>query len=250
MLRKIIHIIVWILVFAYLGVALAFTNKREREERIGGISVHIMDSSEYQFISHDYVVKKLGQFGFRITDMSIDSVSRNNICEVVKDFDAVKDANVFFTPDNKLNIKIWQRRPVLRVLSGRNDYFIDETRKPFQIPPIVSPTVLVFTGEIDEVFAAEVLYDLANYVRENEFFNSLIQEIHVDEKKNIELIPRVGKQRIFLGSPDNYEWKFIKLKTFYSKAMPELGWERYKTIDLSFGDQVVCKRTDFNSVNE
>ena len=60
--------------------------------------------------------------------------------------------------------------------------------------------------------------------------------------KNIELVPRLGDHRIFIGNAENLPWKFEKLRALYEKALPLVGWDVYESIDLRFGDQVVCKK--------
>jgi cell division protein FtsQ len=249
MLRKLAHIIVWIGVFAYLAMALAFTERMEKTQTVENIEVEIVDSSEIQFVDRDDVIAKLRSHGFRISGILIDSINRSAISEVVNDITGVKDGCVFYTPDSDLHIRIWQCRPLLRIKSGGQDYYLDEDSNVLQFSSKYSPRVIVMTGNIDLEMARNRLFGLAMFISEDLFFSSLIQEIHINSKQFLEIIPRIGKHRIFMGEADNYEWKLSKLKAFYEKAIPNLGWERYSSIDLRYGDQVVCKKIDSNSIN-
>ncbi len=249
MLRKLIHIVVWICVFAYLVMALAFTEKMENAQTVDQISVELMDGAEFQFISRDDVVMELKKRAFRISGMLIDSIDRSAIRDAVNDIVGVKDVSVYYTPDNDLHIRVWQRKPVVRIISGNMNFYLDDENILFRVSPRFSPRVLVMTGIIDPKFAQDKLYDLAMFIQEDPFYNSLVQEIHVNEKQNLEIIPRLGKHRIFMGDADNYEWKLTKLMAFYRKVLPSMGWDKYSSIDLRYEDQVVCKKIDSNSIN-
>ena len=58
----------------------------------------------------------------------------------------------------------------------------------------------------------------------------------------MELIPRVGKQTILLGSVEDYETKFDNLMRVYKDVFSKTGWTMYDTVSLKFKDQVVCTR--------
>lgn len=248
MLRKFIHIIVWIFVIAYLCVALAFTGKREVSQRIDYINVDLVDSSDFKFITREEVIIKLNQHGIKIIGMNADSVNRSAVRDAVLNIPEVKDVNVFYTHKNELHIKVWQRKPVVRIKSGRMDFYLDEDNEPMPFSPGFSPRVLVVTGSVDFELAKNKLFDLARYIEQDDFLNALIQEINVNNKEQLEIVTRIGNHRIFMGEADNYEWKFTKLMAFYDKALPDLGWDRYSSIDIRFGDQVVCKRKNDNSI--
>lgn len=60
--------------------------------------------------------------------------------------------------------------------------------------------------------------------------------------KEVELIPRVGRFRIVLGSLDDFEEKLNKLRLFYDQAIPKVGWDKYSVIDLKYKNQIVCTK--------
>ena len=249
MIRKIIHIIVWLGVFAYLGMSLAFTERMENTQAVESIVVEISDSVNLKIVDEKSVFKKLKSHNLRITGMPVDSIDRLAIGDVVRDIYGVKNAAVFYTPNGALNIRVWQQKPVIRIKSGRQDYYLDEDNEVIKTPVSNTPRVMVATGNIDLNLARGKLTNLVKSIRENSFYSSLIQGIHVDDRQFLELIPRVGNHRIYLGEPEDLEWKLRKLEAFYNKAMPNLGWERYSSIDLRYREQVVCKKVDSKSTN-
>ena len=66
--------------------------------------------------------------------------------------------------------------------------------------------------------------------------------MYVNAEQDIELVPRVGTQRIVLGDADSIERKFRKLELFYKQIVPRVGWDAYKTVNLKFANQIVCEK--------
>jgi len=54
------------------------------------------------------------------------------------------------------------------------------------------------------------------------------------------LIPRVGNYEIQFGKMTDLETKFLKLNSFYEQALSKTDWNKYKTINLKYKDQIVC----------
>lgn len=248
MLRKLAHIAVWILVIAYLGVSLAFTERMDSGSTVAYVDVELMDSAKSQLVSKDDVIAQIERFGYTVTGMLVDSINMSGIEDAVSDISGAKTAKVFYTPDGVLHIRIWQRVAVVRIITGRSQYYLDEEGEVIQFNDRFSPKVIVFTGDIDPGYAVEELHELSMFIRQDPFFNALVQGIHVDQKRNLEIIPRIGSHRIYFGPTEDYEWKFTKLRAFYKNALPNVGWDRYSSIDLRYGDQVVCKRKEVSTI--
>ena len=58
----------------------------------------------------------------------------------------------------------------------------------------------------------------------------------------VDLVPRSGGYTILFGRLEDEDRKFAKIMSFYRKGLPKVGWETYRTIDIRFGDQVVCTK--------
>ena len=76
----------------------------------------------------------------------------------------------------------------------------------------------------------------------DEFWKAQIIQVKVLENGELELIPRVGNHTILLGTTDELELKFKKLKIFYEKGLSKTGWNEYSQINLKFDNQVVCTK--------
>ena len=58
----------------------------------------------------------------------------------------------------------------------------------------------------------------------------------------VELTPRSGRFTILFGRLEEVERKFGKLQRFYRHGLSSIGWNEYRTIDIRYNDQVVCKK--------
>jgi cell division protein FtsQ len=86
------------------------------------------------------------------------------------------------------------------------------------------------------------IYPVAWYLARDEFLSAFIDQIYINEHKEIELVPKIGSQQIILGSSEDAQEKLENLKTFYRKVMNKMDWEVYKTISLKYKNQIVCSK--------
>ena len=83
---------------------------------------------------------------------------------------------------------------------------------------------------------------LARYIYNHRFWNAQIEQIYVNERHEVELVPRVGDQTILLGSVQDFETKLDNLMLVYKKVFSKASWAMYDTVSLKFKNQVVCTR--------
>ena len=86
------------------------------------------------------------------------------------------------------------------------------------------------------------LVNLTRFIRENEFWNKMIQQVHVTDKNEFILIPLVGNHKIMFGDADEMEAKFHKLEIFYNQGLTYKGWQEYDVVDIRYKGQVVGRK--------
>jgi cell division protein FtsQ len=69
-----------------------------------------------------------------------------------------------------------------------------------------------------------------------------VEQIYVTPEKEFEIITRVGDQVILFGDTTAMAGKFKKLEIFYSEALNRRGWNEYKSLNLKFRNQIICKK--------
>ncbi|MDQ3101273.1 MAG: cell division protein FtsQ/DivIB, partial [Bacteroidota bacterium] len=176
---------------------------------------------------------------------------------------SVSKAEVYHTMDGTLHVKVVQREPMVRVFnSNGSSFYIDRAGSTMPVQLNHTARVLVVTGVLSEEGASngvrsvlendslkdlqfsDEIHSVARFIRDDLFWNALIDQVIVNSDHEFELVPRVGGQRVLLGDGTHLEQRFAKLKLFYEKGIPKADWRRYARIDLRFADQIVCtKRT-------
>jgi cell division protein FtsQ len=86
------------------------------------------------------------------------------------------------------------------------------------------------------------VYHFVNYIKKDDFWSAQIDQVYIDGRNRVSLVPRAGSHVINLGTFENYEGKLRNLSAFYEKVLSEVGWDRYSSISLEYRDQVVCRR--------
>ncbi len=242
MWRKILNISSWVLLVAYLGVSLWFTEQRMNQLTFRQVYVNVTDSLVSHFITPTEVTEVLSQKGIRITGNKLSALNRDEVKNTVKTLSGIKNAVVYSTPDGSLFIEVSQRTPVMRYVAPFTSYYIDSEDKEMALSAHYSARVLVVSGAGDKKFIRDSLFGMVNAIRSEPFLDELVEEISVNPDHTLEILPRVGDQRILFGDASNYDWKLEKLKVFYKQGLPNVGWDRYSKIDLRFSNQVVGRK--------
>lgn len=242
MWRKVLNITSWVLLAAYLGVSLWFTEQQIGRLTFHGVKVFLVDSLESHFISPAEVTGILSKQGIRTTGSKLNELNRDQVKNTIKTLSGVKDAMVYSTPDGILYIEVCQRTPVMRFISPVTSYYIDSDGREMALSENYSARVLMVTGSGDKKFLKDSLFPLVRAIRNEPFLDALIEEVTINQDHTLEIIPRVGNQRIFFGNAENHEWKLTKLKVFYQKGLPNVGWDRYSRIDLRYSNQIVARK--------
>jgi len=64
----------------------------------------------------------------------------------------------------------------------------------------------------------------------------------VNERHELELIPRKGNHVVLLGDTQELKEKMNKLFIFYTQGLNKIGWNNYQVINIKYKNQVVCSK--------
>lgn len=173
----------------------------------------------------------------------------------------IEYAKVYIDMNGVIHADLKQRVPVLRILNlSGQDFYVDQNGLKIPLSDHFTARVLAANGLILEDFSGNVdtlktklskdLFLAAKYIAEDSLWNDQIVQMYVNEKNDIELVPRVGNQKIILGNADHLKEKFRNLLLFYKKALPQAGWDTYSSINLKFKGQIVCEKRDSTLVSK
>tara|TARA_R110001592_G_scaffold146107_1_gene370079 strand:- start:3803 stop:4657 length:855 start_codon:yes stop_codon:yes gene_type:complete len=258
----VLQIILWTLTIVGIVVVLGFVNKSQKNSVFDPANVYVdIDyETENRFVDEDgvksYVInakdtskKYLGDYDVLTIEQKINGNS------------AIKDAQVYKTIDGKIIVKVKQRRPIARIFTKGESYYLDEYGSLMPLSNKYTSRVVVINGRLNEPFAARYkfnysdlpdslvsktilddLFVLTNFIDKSPFWKAQIEQVYVNKDLDLELIPKVGNHKIVLGGVDNMDNKFARLMVFYKKALPKTGWNEYSEINLKFKNQIVCTK--------
>lgn len=243
----------WLISLAGVVVLLSFINVKKQTVKCKDVKILIPGADN--FIEREEIDAILKEDQGVLLGRNLENINIHNIEKKLQSNPYIGFAKVYLDMDGVLHIEVKQRQPILRILNENGqDFYIDNDGLKMPISSNFTANVLVATGHITEIFGSRVdtlrtqlardLYKTAQFIKKDTLWDSQIEQIVVDQKNDIELIPRVGNQRIILGNADSLEKKMTNLLLFYKKAMPQVGWDTYRTINIKYTNQIVCERRD------
>jgi cell division protein FtsQ len=248
----------WVVCLAGLVALMSFIGIKKKDILCNDIKVLIPGADNFIEREEIDAILKQGQgslMGRRLNDINFEKIERT-----IKSNPFIAFAKVYADMDGTVHIEIQQRQPVLRVVNANDqDFYIDMNGLKMPVSSNFTANVLVANGKILEHFSGKVdtlitgvakdLYKTALYVKQDTLWEAQIEQVFVNDKDDIELIPRVGNQRIVLGTADSLDVKMRNLLAFYKQAMPKVGWDTYKTINIKYTNQIVCEKARVDTLS-
>lgn len=256
--KAIFKVFAWLVCLAGLVVLMSFISIKKQDVKCTKVEILIPGADN--FIEREEVDEILKQEHGQLIGRNLKLININQIEKALKANPYIAFAKIYADMDGVIRIEVKQRQPVLRILNtGGQDFYIDQDGLKMPMSPNFTANVLVATGNITELFGGKIdtlftplaadLYKMALFFKKDTLWDAQIEQMYVNEKNDVELIPRVGNQRIILGNADSLETKMNNLLAFYKQAMPKVGWNAYKTINLKYTNQIVCERYDLLTAN-
>lgn len=232
---------------------MSFIEVKKSEVVCSSIKVYI-PGSQY-FIDRQEVDHILRSNGRQLIGSKIENINIQALENKLKANPFIEYAKVYMDMDGVINVEISQRQPILRLLNRFDqDFYVDQHGLKIPLSANFTARVLAANGYIDELFANQVdtlhtemareLFKTADFIRKDSLWDAQIAQLYVNQDHEIELIPRVGNNRILLGDADSLRTKFHNLLVFYKKALPKVGWDAYKIINIKYANQVIGVRNE------
>ncbi len=245
-----------LLIALYMVVSISFVHQKSDKQRCTQIDIEIADSSSHLFVSPKDIHRLLKENQFQISGYPIKNINDLEIENSIQTHPSIENAEVYKNYKGSLHILISQRKPIVRILDKeQNSYYIDENGKLMPLSENYTARVPVITGDFVRAYdkfkdvnlsvntSDSLLYNLFSLSKElknNGYWSALCDQIVVNSKNDIILIPKTGAKKIILGQNNNFAKSLEVLTEFYNQALPYVGWEKYKTINLKYNNQIVC----------
>jgi cell division protein FtsQ len=238
----------WAISLGGLVVLMSFIEVKKSEVVCKDVKIYIPGGQYFidkQEVDNILNIQSHALVGHRLEDINIHELERK-----LKSNPFVESARVYNDMDGVITVEISQRQPILRVINRFDqDFYIDQHGLKIPLSANFTARVPVANGFIDEVFANRVdtlhtdiamqLFKTADYIRRDSLWDAQIAQLYVNKDHEIELVPRVGNNRVLLGNADSLDTKFHNMLVFYKKAIPQVGWNAYKVINIKYANQVI-----------
>jgi cell division protein FtsQ len=263
-MKKILHISFMSILIAGTIVLLAFTNMEYQGKAFHSFTIEILNPSERAMITADEIKSLVtGKFG-QVEGTTMARVDLYELENTVLANPYLSYCEVYQTIEGDLVLKARVREPLVRVINQDDDqFYLDLTGCLMPVSPAHPSHVPIASGFISDKYisldrrekplndypdtsALQQVYPVAYYIFKDDFLRSFIDQIYITDKKEIELVPKIGSQAIIFGDAGDAAEKLENLKTFYQKVMSNINWHTYKSINLKYKNQVVClKSTEY-----
>ena len=249
--RMILYGFAWLVCLSGLVLLMSFIEIKKESLRCKDVKVIL--PGRYNFIERDEVDRILLENGGGLVGMDLNEINIHKLENTLKANPFIEYAKVYADMDGIVHVQIRQREPVLRVINMANlHFYVDGKGLKMPLSENFTAKVLVVNGMIDEDFTGKVeelssklakdLFRIALFIKNDALWNDQIEQLYVDLKGDIEMVPRVGDHKIILGDADSLQTKFRNLLVFYKKAIPKVGWDTYSTINLKYANQIICEK--------
>lgn len=217
----------------------AFSNHRSAQKTVSGISVEFVGDQNL-YITQGTVNKLLIQKFGSLENVPKEKVVLNTMEKAIEANKMVKSAQVYLTVNGDLASKIVQRTPIARI-EGNSQYYLDDQGQRMPLSMSHSARVPIITGKVTGE-SLEDVYEILNYVNQDEFFRKNVIGIHIESETKYELKFRTEQFVVALGDASDLHKKFSNFKAFYVKAKRDKALNDYSMVSLEFNNQVVCTK--------
>ena len=244
------------LLTACIVVAVIAGSKSRKAITCTGLEVAVLDSMQNSFVSKADVKGYLDREYGHYIGMVADSIDLTRIEDIIDGRSAVLKSQAYVTRDGILHVDVTQRKPVVRFQKKDGGFYADADGYIFPLQRTYASHVQIIDGNIP--LAANSGYkgaiedpkekewfrnmmNVVNYIEKSKTWKDKIVQISVDAKKDLILIPREGNEMFLFGQPTDIEDKFRKMEKYYTHIIPAKGEGHYRTVDLKYKGQIVCK---------
>ena len=256
--RHIVNILFGALLVGVLTGAYFLGATKRKPIKCKGVAITITDSAMNRFISPREIKKYLDEeLEGGYIGVQLDSINLALIEEILDSKSAILKSEAYTTKDSILNVTVTQKKPLVRFQKGKKGFYAVEDCSLFPLQSTYTSHVMVVDGYIplliehgylgkpDTEAGCKWLQDmvgLVKYIEASKIWKEKIVQITVLEDSDLVLVPRVGQERFLFGQACDIEEKFEKMGLYYKSIQHQKGEYAYKTVDLRFKDQIVCRK--------
>ena len=221
---------------------------RRNKERFRSYTIEIQGHYGGSFLSVDSVASLLQSHTAGVRGELLSLFNMQQVEMKLQQHPWIRKAQLYFDNKDILHVRVTEKIPLARVftLNGTSSY-LDEVGQLMPLSTTRAVKVPVFTGIADSVGIKNrdsllliQMRDMAQFIVNDTFWNAQVAQLDRTADQNWEMIPVVGDHIVKLGQATDFPRQLRNLFIFYKQVLVKTGFNRYRTIDLRYENQVVA----------
>ena len=229
-----------ILMLALMAFLYSFTSTRNEKRKLAKSMVVFTDNLN-PFIKQETVNKLLIENKIDASAIQKVALDLNRLEKSINANPMIEKSEVFVSIDGILKAVVKQKTPIARLFNDEGSFYIDYQGTIMPLSDEFTARVPIVSGEINSVNQHE-FHKLLQFVYDDDFLKKNIIGIRIMPAGSLKMLNRNFDYEIEFGQTVNIERKFKNYKAFYQKAVLDSTLYKYKKINLTFTQQVVCSK--------
>ena len=231
-------------------VILGFAEIKQDAMTVTDIEISIDDQYENYFISESDILQILNEDIF-LKGAEYQRINLKVLENKLERNQFVQDAEVFKDLKGKMNVNIMQNRPIARVVrENAVDAYINFDGRILPVSERFTARLPIISGALgDELIAnglqeteeGQQLMRFLEFLMDDPFWKAQIAQIDISKDWDMILYPQISKQLVEFGKPVEIDAKFKNLKIFYTRILPQQGWNTYSRVSVKYQNQIICE---------
>lgn len=242
----------WVVSLLGLCALIAFAERKHGDMVCKDIVVQLDNVVDNHFLSEAEALNMVVSGQPQLRGKSFSDINLKEIESKLIYNKHVKDAELFSDLKGNLVVNVELRRPIARLVQEDGpDAYIAEDGTVMPVSDDFASRVLIISGNyvrtildsenLNNFDEGKQLMAMIEFINKDEFWRAQASQLDISSKGKVFIIPQVTSQIVEFGQPVDIENKFAKLKVFYKKILPQMGWTKYSRVSLEYEGQVVAE---------
>lgn len=236
----------WMLVKLLLGLIVfialvSFSAIRHACKPISDYEINIDHSNDLYFVDTDLIKKMVNGKDLKTNQIALGNLDVQKIEGFLNNDPFIKNSEVFKDINGNLKVEVEQEKPVLRINTGKDEFYLSEQLNQVPLSPNYSADVLIVGGNVTQK-DYENLVKLNTVLMADKLLKKHIIAVEKIAPNSFNLLVNKGDYIIEFGELNKMEEKFDKLKLFYEQYLGKVGLNYYEKINLKFNNQIVATK--------
>ena len=238
--------IISVLVVVLLVTLVVAANVWRRQSLVKGVRVDVDYDGSDTLVTARQVEEQIMASMPQLTTTKLRDVDMDAVEKVVSASPYLYNCKASASISSSVVVFATQRRPIVRVCA-QQEYYLDATGHRLPCSDIGSCDVVVASGNIPhQGKGLKEVWELADYLDRHPDLSPLFDQIYRDDKGDLYLTPKLGNHVVQVGSAADLDHKFSNLMAFYTRGLPQVGWDKYSQVSVKYKRQVVCTKRNNN----